>query len=113
MTVETPSLRRQLLFWLMLPVFLLWLSGAAITYTLAIDFATDAYDQAMLDMLYSLAGHTIEKNGVVVVDLPPVALEVLKDSVTDNCYYQVIDESGHRLAGDTRSLPVNSAHRAI
>lgn len=105
MTVETPSLRRQLLFWLMLPVFLLWLSGAAITYTLAIDFATDAYDQSMLDMLYSLAGHTIEKNGVVVVDLPPVALEVLKDSVTDSFYYQVIDESGHRLAGDTRESP--------
>lgn len=105
MTSETPSLRRQLLFWLMLPVFLLWLFGAAVTYGLAMDFATDAYDQAMLDTLYSLAGHTIEKNGAVVVDLPPVALEVLKDSVTDKFYYQVLDSGGRRLAGDTREPP--------
>lgn len=102
---STPSLRRQLLFWLMLPVFLLWLLGAAITYTLSMAFATDAYDQAMLDTLYSLAGHTIEKDGVVVVDLPPVALQVLKDSVKDKFYYQVLDASGKRLAGDTREPP--------
>jgi two-component system, OmpR family, sensor histidine kinase TctE len=99
---NTPSLRRQLLYWLMIPVLVLWLVGALVTYGLAIAFATEGYDQALVDSVHSIASHIVSRDGRVVVDLPPVALEILKDNVKDRLYYQVKDSHGDVIASDTR-----------
>jgi two-component system sensor histidine kinase TctE len=98
----TPSLRRQLLQWLMIPILVLMLVGAGVTYGLAVSFATEGYDQALVDALHSIASHIISRQGRVVVDLPPVALEILKDNVKDKLYYQVKDSHGDVIASDTR-----------
>jgi len=99
---KTPSLRRQLLQWLMTPVLVLWFVGALVTYTLAIAFATEGYDQALVDNVHSIASHIVSRDGRVVVDLPPVALEILKDNVKDKLYYQVKDSNNRVIASDTR-----------
>ncbi len=98
----TPSLRRQLLQWLMTPVLVLMLVGALVTYGLAVAFATEGYDQALVDSVHSIASHIVSRNGKVVVDLPEVALEILKDNVKDKLYYQVKDSHGDVIASDTR-----------
>ena len=101
-TNKTPSLRRQLLYWLMIPVLVLWLVGALVTYGLAIAFATEGYDQALVDSVHSIASHIVGRGDRVVVDLPPIALEILKDNVKDRLYYQVKDSRGDVIASDTR-----------
>ncbi|MBS2010753.1 MAG: sensor histidine kinase N-terminal domain-containing protein [Cyanobacteria bacterium SZAS TMP-1] len=99
---KTLSLRRQLMQWLMIPILVLWLVGALVTYALAIAFATEGYDQALVDNVHSIASHIVASDGKVVVDLPPIALEILKDNVKDKLYYQVKDEHGKVIASDTR-----------
>ena len=86
----------------MIPIMVLMLVGALVTYGLAIAFATEGYDQALVDSVHSIASHIVSRNGNVVVDLPPVALEILKDNVKDKLYYQVKDSHGDVIASDTR-----------
>jgi len=101
-----PSIRTQLLAWLVIPILVLLLVGAGLTYGLAIGLATDAYDKALLDSVYSIANCVQLKQGLVVVDLPPAALAILKDDPKDRVFYQVLDEKCHVLSGDAvLSLP--------
>ncbi|HEY9760385.1 MAG TPA: sensor histidine kinase N-terminal domain-containing protein [Oculatellaceae cyanobacterium] len=102
-----PSIRTQLLAWLVIPILVLLLVGAALTYGLAIGLATDAYDKALLDSVYSVANcvHYHESDGHIVVDLPPAALAILKDDIKDRVFYQVLDEKLQLLSGDS-VLPI-------
>ena len=43
----TSSIRRQLLTLLIVPILILWGMGAFLTYVLAINFATNAFDAAL------------------------------------------------------------------
>ncbi|HEY9677274.1 MAG TPA: sensor histidine kinase N-terminal domain-containing protein [Drouetiella sp.] len=95
-----PSIRTQLLAWLVIPILVLLLVGAALTYGLAIRMATDAYDKALLDSVYSVANCVKIQNGMVSVDIPPAALAILKDNMKDRVLYQVLDEHHRIVAGD-------------
>jgi two-component system, OmpR family, sensor histidine kinase TctE len=86
----------------MTPILVLMLVGALVTYGLAVAFATEGYDQALVDSVHSIASHIVSRQNKVVVDLPPVALEILKDNVKDKLYYQVKDSHGDVIASDTR-----------
>jgi two-component system sensor histidine kinase TctE len=103
-----PSIRTQLLAWLVIPILVLLLVGAALTYGLAIGLATDAYDKALLDSVYSVANCVHYQDGPgghIVVDLPPAALAILKDDIKDRVFYQVLDEKLQLLSGDS-VLPI-------
>jgi two-component system, OmpR family, sensor histidine kinase TctE len=96
-----PSIRTQLLAWLVIPILVLLLVGALLTYGLAIGLATDAYDKALLDSVYSVANCVQMRQNRVIVDLPPAALAILKDDIKDRVFYQVLDEKGQILSGDS------------
>jgi two-component system, OmpR family, sensor histidine kinase TctE len=100
-----PSIRTQLLAWLVIPILVLLLVGAALTYGLAIRMATDAYDKALLDSVYSIAGCVKKQGGSLSVDIPPAALAILKDNMKDRVMYQVLDEHHKMVAGDA-NLPL-------
>ncbi len=100
-----PSIRTQLLAWLVIPILVLLLVGAALTYGLAIRMATDAYDKALLDSVYSIAGCVKKQNGSLSVDIPPAALAILKDNMKDRVMYQVLDDHHRIVAGDA-NLPL-------
>lgn len=97
-----PSIRTQLLAWLVIPILVLLLVGAALTYGLAIRMATDAYDKALLDSVYSIAGCVKKQDGSLSVDIPPAALAILKDNMKDRVMYQVLDEHHRIVAGDAK-----------
>ena len=105
MKAPTSSIRKQLLIWLLVPILVLWMIGASVTYGLAIAFATDAYDQSLLDSVHSIASRIVVKEGKIVVDLPPIALDILKDNLKDRLYYKVVDRHGHAIAGDAEFEP--------
>lgn len=96
----TSSIRRHLLSWLLLPIISLCFFGALFTYALALDFAKDAYDDALLDCAHSVANRLVYKSSVLTVDMPPAARAILKHGDKDNTYYQIIDETGKIISGD-------------
>ena len=96
----TSSIRRHLLSWLLLPIMSLCLIGAAVTYGLAVDFATDAYDDALLDCAHSVANRLIYKSSELTVDMPPAARAILKHGDKDSTFYQIIGSNGNIISGD-------------
>ncbi|HEY9712815.1 MAG TPA: sensor histidine kinase N-terminal domain-containing protein, partial [Chroococcales cyanobacterium] len=94
-----PSIRTQLLSWLVIPLLLLLVVGSGLTYGLAIEIATDAYDKSLLDSVYSVFGCVQMRGDKVIVDLPPAALAILRDNMKDKVWYQVLDDKGNVLAG--------------
>ena len=95
------SIRSQLLAWLLIPILTLWLVGAVLTYVMAINFATDAYDNALLDSARTLIARLRFDPDRVGVELSPEAQAIFKESQKDKFFYQVIGPSGTIRAGDT------------
>ncbi len=96
----TSSIRRHLLCWLLMPILALCVVGALITYILAVGFATEAYDAAMLETVHSLHNRLHQANSHLQVDLPPAAVALLKHSDKDAFYFQVIGDGGKIISGD-------------
>lgn len=96
----TSSIRRHLLCWLLMPIVSLCVVGALITYILAVGFATEAYDAAMLETAHSLHNRLHQDNSRLQVDLPPAAVALLKHGDKDVFFFQVIDDDGKLLSGD-------------
>ncbi|MBX9685522.1 MAG: sensor histidine kinase N-terminal domain-containing protein [Candidatus Obscuribacterales bacterium] len=96
----TSSIRRHLLSWLLIPITTLCFIGAGVTYGLAVDFATDAYDDALLDCAHSVANRLIYKSSELTVDMPPAARAILKHGDKDNTYYQIVSPEGKVINGD-------------
>lgn len=101
------SIRRQLLFWILCPIVGLCLVDAVITYVIAINLATDAYDNTLIESAREVANRLEVEQGKISVDLPPAALEIFKEDDVDKLYYQVLDPSGNLIAGDAFASPVD------
>jgi two-component system sensor histidine kinase TctE len=107
-----PSIRTQLLAWLVIPILVLLLVGTGLMYGLAIELASDAYDKALVDSVYSVSACVEDVKNKIVVDLPPQALAILRDNPKDKVFYQVLDEKGHLIAGDA-CLPAPDLNERI
>lgn len=107
MKTWTSSIRRHLLCWLLVPIITLWAVGAAITYILAIDFANNAYDDALLDSARAVSSRISFRANGISVDLPPAAQDILKWNEKDDFFFQVLTSRGTLLSGDdTMSAPL-------
>jgi len=103
------SLRRLLLGWLLPPLALLLVAGAITAYQITLNAATQAYDRALLDGALALAKQIRIENGQTVLDLPPVAQQVLLTDKFDRIYYLVQGPNGEFVAGHKGlPLPENS-----
>ncbi|MGD9680709.1 MAG: sensor histidine kinase [Candidatus Obscuribacterales bacterium] len=102
------SIRKEILFWLVPALFLLWISSAFLTYWLITGFSREAFDRELLNAADSIVGRVRIKDSNITVDLPPAALAILEYDNTDKFFYRIIDDAGNVVSGDT-SLPVPSA----
>lgn len=100
------TLRRRLLFFLLLPL------GALLTLSLAADFhiafepAREAYDHSLTDDAVALAGRIHVIDGRLEVDLPEAAEAVLRGSDgSDDEFLSVHGPDGRLLAGDADLRP--------
>ena len=94
------SLRGRLLKALLPPVAVLLTVGAIAQYFLALEPASEAYDQALMDVGIAL-GERIQSSGeTVTFDLPGAAEQVLRTDKYDSIYYHVRGPDGTALAGD-------------
>jgi two-component system, OmpR family, sensor histidine kinase TctE len=104
----TPAIRRRLLLILLAPLTLLLALGVLVDYFNSAALVRIAYDQALANETLAVSAHLRAKDGSIVSDLPPQAVEVLRADNYDSVYYLVIGPTGEFVAGDL-GLPVADA----
>lgn len=98
------SLRGRLLRMLLPPVAGLLVLGAVGAYFLALEPASDAYDQALTDVALALGERIRSAGDNVSFDLPGAAEQLLRTDKYDSIFYNVLGPDGAGFAGD-RDLP--------
>jgi len=100
MMSEVFSLRRKLLTWLLLPMFILWSLSTAAMCFLTLRFAHQAYDYALVDSTYDLAGQILYDGGKPSLNLSDAALRMFLSDQLDSIYYNVLGRDGVLIAGN-------------
>ena len=94
------SIRVRLLKWLVGPILVVNLGAAALTYLLAWTPAQLAFDQGLLDAATGLATRVRVDAGMVRVDAPAEAAQLLGTGSPDASWFVVRLPDGRVLAGD-------------
>jgi two-component system sensor histidine kinase TctE len=79
---------------------LLWLLSTGLAYFLAVGFANDSYDQALVNSADSVVARLRYDGKNVYADLPQAAQDILRHHDLDKFYFQVISKEGVRISGD-------------
>ena len=82
------------------PVATLLVAGAVGAYFLSLEPASDAYDQALVDVSIALGERIRSADDKVTFDLPGAAEQVLRTDKYDTIFYHVRHADGTALAGD-------------
>jgi two-component system, OmpR family, sensor histidine kinase TctE len=94
------SLRAHLLRMLLPPIAAALALGAVVSYFPTIEPATQAYDQALVDIGLALGSHVRVTQTDYRFDLPPAVEQVLRTDRFDSIYYRVMSPAGAEIAGD-------------
>jgi two-component system sensor histidine kinase TctE len=94
------SLRAHLLRMLLPPIAAALAFGAVISYFPTIEPATQAYDQALVDIGLALGSHVRVTPTEYRFELPPAVEQVLRTDRFDRIYYRVMSPAGLEIAGD-------------
>ena len=100
MTDKVPTLRRKLLLYLLIPLTILWIFSAMVTYFIARNYANIAYDRALLDSAETIADQISFKEGKETLELPEVAWHIIRFDQQDKVYFAVRRADGSLMAGD-------------
>jgi two-component system sensor histidine kinase TctE len=103
------SIRLRLLKWLIGPILLLNLAGAALATMLAWGPVQLAFDQGLGATAGVLVARLRPGPGQLTLDLPPMAEKVLRADDIDTVYFVVRNASGKRIAGDADFPPLQGA----
>lgn len=99
--MPAPSLRARLLRVLLLPVAVLLGLGTTAAFVVALDAASDAYDQALVNIALALGERVHRSDGRYAFDLPGAAERALRTDQFDTIYYSVRAPDGTPLAGES------------
>lgn len=100
------SLKNQLRLWLLLPMLAVLGISAAIYYSRALHYATQAYDQALLHTVFALADEVVvDEQNKVNIELPEVASHLLSYNEGDRIYIRVTGPDGRLVFGEAH-LPL-------
>ena len=96
------SLKRQLLWWLLLPQLVLWLMGGVLAFRVALIYAEKAIDQSLTQSVRALARQVKPIGSGLLVDFPKAAQAVLEQDPKDRLAYMVSSPPGSFLLGNTK-----------
>lgn len=99
------SLRRRLLFWMLLPLAAVGLFNVWTSYRDAQILANLTADRASLASARVIAENIYETDGAIEANIPPSALELFVSESHDLVTYQVRAPDGHLLAGNPDLKP--------
>lgn len=94
------SLKRQLLLWLLLPQLVLWLTGSALAYRLAMAYAEKAIDQSLTQSVRALSRQVKPLGSGLLVDFPRAAQDIIEQDPQDRVTYMVSSPPGSFLLGN-------------
>ena len=94
------SLKRQLLLWLLLPQLVLWLTGGALAYRLAMVYAEKAIDQSLTQSVRALSRQVKPLGSGLLVDFPKAAQDIIEQDPQDRVTYMVSSPPGSFLLGN-------------
>jgi two-component system sensor histidine kinase TctE len=94
------SLRAHLLRLLLPPIAALLAVGAVVAYYPSVEPATQAYDQALVDIGLAIGNHIRVTPTEYRFDLPPAVEQVLRTDRFDSIFYRVMSPAGLEIAGD-------------
>ena len=100
-----PSIKRNLLAWLLIPLLTLLGVISLNAYYRSIRISETVYDRALYDTVLTLGILVHAHAGHVTVDLPPIARRMLEVDPMDSIYYAVKTLDGRTLQGDA-TLPL-------
>jgi two-component system sensor histidine kinase TctE len=100
------TLLSRILFWMIVPLFIMWSIGIVITYFIAQNIANAPYDRTLSSHL-RLVRHEVEQQQLHKgIKLSESALTILKgDSEQVSTIWQILDANGTALAGSA-DIPV-------
>jgi two-component system sensor histidine kinase TctE len=102
------SLRAHLLRMLLPPIAALLALGAVIAYYPSMEPATEAYDQALVDIAIAVGSHVRVTDSAYRFELPSAVEQVLKTDRYDKRFYRVVSPGGSDIAGDAQ-LPLGKS----
>ena len=106
---ERATLRRQVLAWVSIPLGILWAVSAYSDYKIAHRFVTDAYDRALLESALDIGRQVRVLRGRVYVDLPEVAVQMLRSRESGQFYYLVTGPDNEYITGEPDLKPSRPA----
>ncbi|MEM6460553.1 MAG: sensor histidine kinase [Pseudomonadota bacterium] len=108
------SIRTRLLLWLLLPLVAIGLVVLVDSYRVARETADEIADRVLAGSALAIAERVfVDDNGLLDVDIPYVALEMLTSSEEDRVFYRINGPASRFITG-YRELPVPSDYdRAV
>ncbi|MGZ5007711.1 MAG: sensor histidine kinase N-terminal domain-containing protein [Methylobacter sp.] len=94
------SLKSQILLRLAIPLIFFISAESVLSYFVTLHHVDTAYDRWLLDSARSLTQEIKVRDGKVIIELPPAALEIFKWDESDKTYFKIISEQKGMLAGD-------------
>ncbi len=94
------SLKTEILFRLVIPLIFFVLVDAVLSYFVTLHYVNNAYDRWLLDSARSLNQEIKVREGKIVAELPPAALEIFKWDDSDKTYFKIMSETQGLIAGD-------------
>ncbi len=99
------SLKRQLLWWLLLPQLVLWLSGSFLAWRVALHNGEKGVDQVLTQSVKALARQIKPMGDGLLVDFPRAAQDILEQDPADRLTYMVTSPPGSFLLGNAKLPP--------
>ncbi|MFK0333214.1 sensor histidine kinase N-terminal domain-containing protein [Rhizobium sp. NPDC090275] len=100
------SLRRRLLFWLLISTAVIGIVALADTYSEAVETSNIVSDRVLAGSALAIAERVVvAEDGSLQVDIPYVALEMLTSAAQDRVFYRVDGPPGDFITG-YQALPV-------
>jgi len=94
------SLRAHLLRLLLPPIAALLAVGAVVAYYPSMEPATEAYNQALVDIGIALGSYVRTADSGYTFDLPSAVEQALRTDRYDTIYYRVVSPEGGNISGD-------------
>lgn len=105
-----PSLRRRMLWQVMLPLALTWLLGTTVAVGVAYVYTRQAFDRSLLDDAHAIAANVSERDGQLAFSLSAREAGQVLFNRDERVYFAVLRPDGSLLAGqgglrDRTTLP--------
>lgn len=98
--IKSYSIRRQLLKWLLIPMFVLIVLDSSALYHFASKLEQETFDHDLLATANDIHGFLEKYNSLKLVELDRNAQQAFLSDASDKIYYSVKDEFGQTLLGD-------------